>query len=378
MTLLVPRPLFLTLLPVALALLPGGAGAQEEAVAILRGEVRGAGVGVQEGMVVLHRVSAEESGEIDSVRVGRDGRFSITLPYVPDHGARPEIFFASFLYSGIAYFGPPITEAVQLDSLYLIQAYDTASVPPGGVTLPVSARSLFLEETPDGWSVADVFQIVQGGERTLYSPEEGVVWSHPLPPAARDFEVGQADLAADAVRFNAGRLEIYAPLQPGERFILVRYQVEGREMEIPLAGRTERLEILVREPAPPVEFPPLAEGSPVEMEPGNAFRRFTGEGIQDTVIRARIAPRPWKLPAEWLGVLLAGILGAAGVWGFRYRGRLESAGRGREGGLSREGLLVAVASLDEEFARAGDTSPEAGARYRARRGDLLSRIKRLS
>jgi hypothetical protein len=357
----------------ALALLPVQAGAQQAAV--LRGEVRAGEMPVRAGTVILHRVTAESSGEVDSVRVGSDGRFSVTLPYLPDHRTRPEILFASYLYSGIAYFGPPITEGFQLDSLYRIQVYDTVSVTAGGALLPISARSLFLERSQDGWGVADVFQVVQGGERTLYSPEDRVIWSHPLPPGALDFQVGQADLASDAVRFAGGQLEIYAPMQPGERFILVRYRVPTLDLEIPLVGRTDRLEILVREPAPEVEFPPLAAGAPVEMEPGNSFRRFTGSALQDTIVRARVAPQPWRLPAEWLGVLLAGALGVAGVWGYRRRSRGADGAPTPEPGPTRARVLVAVAALDEEFAEGGDTSPEERARYQARRAELLSGLR---
>jgi len=66
---------------------------------------------MRSGTVVLHRVSAEDSGEVDSTRVDSDGSFALTLPHVPDHAARPEVFFASVEYRGLHYFGPAITEA---------------------------------------------------------------------------------------------------------------------------------------------------------------------------------------------------------------------------------------------------------------------------
>ncbi|MCJ7629583.1 MAG: hypothetical protein MUO50_14500, partial [Longimicrobiales bacterium] len=198
----------------------GQALAQEEVIPVLRGEVRVGDAPLTDGFVVLHQVSAESSGEVDSVRVGGDGSFEIRLPHVPDHATRPEIFFASVQYRGLLYFGQAVTDAVQLDSLYLIQAYDTVSVPPGGAQIPLSVRNLFLERTENGWAVADVFQLRHDGDRTLYSPEEGVVWAYPLPRPATDFQVGQADMAPDAVRFVDGRLEVYSPLPPGERYLM--------------------------------------------------------------------------------------------------------------------------------------------------------------
>ncbi len=360
------------------AFLPGSARAQEEVPPRLQGQVLAGSRPAAEGMVVLHRVSATESGEIDSVRVGADGSFELLLPYVPDHATRPEIFFASFLFGGLAYFGPAVTEASQLDSLYLIQAYDTLSVPPGGAPLPVRVRNLFLESTQDGWAVTDLFQIINEGDRTLYSPEEGVIWSYPLPGPASGFEVGQADLSPDALRLQNGRMEVLAPLQPGERFLLVRYDLGVKELEIPLPGRTDRLEIMVREPAPPAEFPPLLPAPPVELEPGNVYRRYVGEALADTVIRALVAPEPWRLPAHWIAVFLAAALGGAGVYGFRRKGGLSRPAFEIRPHRSRQDLLLAVARLDEEFARSGDTSPAGRESYRIRREELFAEINRSS
>ena len=238
--------------------LPGNVLAQEEVVPVLRGEARVGDDPLPGVTVVLHQVSAEASGEIDSIRAEDDGTFRLPLPHVPDHAARPEVFFASVRYGGLLYFGPAVTEAVQLDSLYLIQAYDTVSVPEGGADLPLVARNLFLEPAPEGWTATDVLVVLHEGDRTLYSPEEDVVWRYPLPPAATDFEMGQGDMAPDAVRLQEGSLMVYSPIPPGERQILVRYRIPVREFELPLPGRVDALDILLREPAPPAEFPPLS------------------------------------------------------------------------------------------------------------------------
>lgn len=344
----------------------------------LHGEVRVGAIPLPEGTVVLHQVSAHTSGEIDSVRVGPDGSFRIPLPHVPDHGSRAEIYFASVQHQGLHYFGPAITDASQLDSLYTIQAFDTLSVPPGGADLPLTARNLFLERSGTGWEATDVFQLRHDGDRTLYSPDEGVVWSYPLPDMVRDFQVGQADLAADAVRFLNGRIELLAPLPPGEKFLVVRYSIPERDFLLPMPGATDRMEILVREPGPPAEFPPLGPATPVELEPGTVFRRYSGEGFLDTGIRAQVAPERWSFRAEWLGLLLAGLLGAAGVYGFRRRSaRLQAPGvPGVPEPSRREDLLLAIARLDEEFGGTEDPSDADAKAYRARRGKLLSQLKR--
>ncbi len=352
--------------------------AQEEAPPLLRGEVRVGSTPLTEGVVVLHRVSAETSGEIDSVKVESDGTFRIRLPFVPDHLNRPEILFASVEYRGLFYFGPALTEAIQLDSLYLIQAYDTVSVPPGGAQIPLSSRSLFLERASDGWSVTDVFRLRLDGDRTLYSPVDGIVWAYPLPTSASDFEVGQADMPPDALRFAGGRLELYSPLPPGERFLMVRYRITQSDFLLPLPGRTDQMEVMVREPGPAVEFPPLALSSPAQLDESNVFRRYVGEGLQDVEIRTEVAPEPWSLPAEWLGLLVAGLLGGAGVFGYRRRNRGLIHTSAPAPSVDRDSLLLDIARLDEEFQAKADPSKVERQRYQTDRAELLSKLKRWS
>jgi hypothetical protein len=359
---------------VAVAGLPPPLFAQEEVVSRLRGEVR---VGDQlhgGSTVVLHRVSPESSGEIDSVRVASDGSFEIRLPHVPSHAVDSEIFFASVRYRGLYYFGPAITTAVQLDTLYLIQAYDTLSVPPGGAALPLLSRSLFLEKDAKGWIVTDVFQLSQDEDRTYFSPVDGVTWSYPLPAAARDFEVGQGDLAPESIRFLDGEVVLSAPIPPGDRFLMVRYHLPKDEFLLPLPGRTDRLEILVREPGPAAEFSPLVPTSPVEMEPGNVYRRYFAENLLDTEVQAQVAPEPTTFRAEWLGLFLAAVLGAAGVFGYRRRGIsadvAEAAPR-----RTREEVVLAIAHLDEAFEEGGGSSPEERASYESTRSELLAELR---
>jgi hypothetical protein len=356
---------------------PGTGGPQEVAVPVLRGEVRLGDAYLSEGTVVLHQVSVHESGEIDSVRVEIDGSFRLTLPHMPDHGTRAEIYFASVRHQGLYYFGPAITQASELDSVYTIQAFDTASVPHGGADLPLTARNLFLERSGSGWEATDVFQLRHDGDRTLYSAEEGVIWSYPLPSSARNFQVGQADLAPDAVVFRNGRIETFAPLPPGERFLVVRYEIPDREFLLPMPGATDRMEILVREPGPPAEFPPLGPATPLELEPGSIFRRYAGDGFRDATIQARVASDPWSLPAEWLGIMLAGLLGAAGVYGYRRRSSAAGAPAG-ESESRRDRLLVAIARLDDGFGATENPTPEAVEAYHAERARLLDQLKRPS
>ncbi len=353
--------------------------AQQEVQAEIRGEVRVGTEPMAVGTVVLHQVSEDASGEIDSVSVAADGSFVLPLPHVPDHASRPEIFFASVEYGGLLYFGPAVTEAFQLDSLYLIQAFDTVSAPPGGATLPLSARNIFLEKIEAGWMATDVFELRNDGTHTLYSPDEGIVWRYPLPASVTDFQVGQADMAPDVVRLEEGELTVYSPLPPGDRYLMVRYRIAEDDFVVPMPGETDRMEVLVQEPAPPAEFYPLQLSDPVELEPGNAFRRYAGDSLVNAEVRSEIAPEPWSLPAEWLGLLMAGLLGAAGVAAYRLRARKEADVPGPAvGGTERDRVLLRIAELDQAFDALELPSEKQRQEYRTARDSLLTKLKRLS
>jgi hypothetical protein len=363
----------------SLLLLPGNLQAQQEVTAEIRGEVWVGENPVSEGTVILHRVSEAESGEIDSTSVAPDGSFVLRLPHVPDHASRGEIFFASVEYGGLLYFGPAVTEAIHLDSLYLIQAFDTVSAPQGGAQVPLSFRNLFLEKVEEGWMATDVFQLRNEGDRTLYSPEEGVVWSYPLPASANGLQVGQADMAADAVRLEEGRMNVYSPLPPGERYLMVRYGIPDDDFVLPLPGQTDRMEVLVREPGPSADFPPLRPTAPVELEPGSSFMRYAADSLTDVEIRAQIAPEPWVMPPEWIGILVASLLAAAGVAGYRLRGKTSSQKFPRQTRPSgRTEILLEIAELDERFQASGETSDKARADYQVARKELLARLRSLS
>ena len=156
---------------------------------------------------------------------------------------------------------------------------------------------------------------------------------------------------------------------------MIRYRLSQNEFLLPLPGRTDRLEILVREPGPAAEFPPLVLSSPVELEPGNVYRRYVADNLLDSKIQGRVAPEPWTFKAEWVGLFLAFLFGAAGVFAYRRRGTIEE-GREPVQARDREEIILAIARLDEEFE--GEGASEARGPYEAKRRELLSELRRRS
>jgi hypothetical protein len=137
------------------------------------------------------------------------------------------------------------------------------------------------------------------------------------------------------------------------------------------------MEVLVREPGPQAEFSHLTAGMPVELEPGNVFRSYEALNLQVPSIEGQIVEGGLEIPAQYLGLLLAALLGGIGVWGYR-RGAGEALEPvGHVPGRSREEILLAIARMDEDFESQANPSQSEEARYRKQRDALMDQLKSL-
>ena len=346
--------------------------AQVVADPVLRGRVLLGDAPLAAGTVVLHQINDVTQGEIDSTRVAPDGTFSLRLPGVPNP-TRGELYFAAVRHSGVMYFGYAVTQAVQLDSIYEIQAYDTLVAPAEGVPVTLEARHIFFEPEPNGtaWRLTDVFQLRNDLERTLVARPGGRVWSYPLPDVATEVLTGEGEMSADVITFEEGSLVVRAALPPGERMFVVRYTLASPEVAIPTPGGTEMFDVLVREPAPPLEIEGLVPAESIEMEGGATYRRFAGEDVAAPVVRVALGEERGPPPVRWIAVGLAAVLAVGGLLAFRGGSRRPTPVRVD----AHHALLVEIARLDEEFQ--GRTSPSNAAKqeYRSRRAELIQRLK---
>jgi hypothetical protein len=332
-------------------------------------------VAISGASVVLHTITADSAGEIDSTRTSDRGGFQFRLPTVPDPLGRGEVYLASVRHEGILYFGPPIAQASELDSTYLIQVYDTTMAPAQGFALPVRVRYLMLELGPDAWVVTDGFQIENPGQTTLVAGEGGTVWSYPLPAGARDLEVGEGDGSPDAVQLVDGVLRIAAPVLPGIRQYMVRYRLEEPRLDISMPGAVDQVELLIREPAPPLAVTGLMAGEPVEIDPGTTYRRYAAVDLENASVRVLPGTEVRPLPMAWVAFALALVLIAASTY-LMHQPWYGPGGQGHTAILwveQRERLLLEVAGLDDAL-EAGGSGREREGLLRRRR-ELLARIK---
>ncbi|MFW6206829.1 MAG: hypothetical protein ACOC5J_02740, partial [Gemmatimonadota bacterium] len=370
-----PAPVFFCLLATLAAVSPVELVAQEPVDPALEGQVVRNDQPMPSTTVNLHRVSPGAAGQVDSTRTGEEGRFRFTLPTVP--GSDPEggdVYFASVRHDGVLYFGQAINQTAQLDSVYRIEVHDTVSASPRGRDFPIVARNLLLEETDEGWTVVDLFRIQNEGDRTVVAREGGIVWSHPLPASATDFQPGESDLAPDAVVFADGEIRVSSPTPPGERSYIMRYELADLPFTIPVSEGTQRVEMLIREPAPPLTVSGLQQLEPVSIEPESSYRRFAAAEPTGQDIEISEGDEGGMGEVAWFAVVLGLVLAAGAVYAVQTRPR-AAPGRGRH--PTRNELLLEIAELDAAFQGREDLSAEARARYEDERKRLKERLAEL-
>ena len=340
--------------------------AQVEVEALLNGTVSRGDAGVAGVEVTLHRVGPDTAGVLDVQSAGTSGSFTFRLPRLPNPAASDEVYFASVEYLGIMYFGPPISTPADLDSLYVIPVHDTAHVTDGAAPVVVQTRTVVLEQTQEGWAVTDLFEIRNETSNTLVTGASNGVWSHPLPAGATGFELGESDLAADAVTFSGGGVVTSAPIPPGTRLYLFRYIVPEWDFTVPQHG-SERFELLIREPARTVSVDGLRAEAPITPDQGVTYRRFAGLNLAPGVITVRETQQEGGLPLAGLTVVLGMALALLGLWVFRRGDRTPEDRRAR--------LVLEIARLDEAHQGKPDLTQEEEARYRRRRDALAAKLR---
>lgn len=339
---------------------------------VLSGQVLIGDLPADSGTVVLHHVSTESSGEIDSVTVREDGTFEIPLPEVAGDGT-DDVFFASIRYQDVLYIGEAITAQPEAGGgTYVIQAYPAIPAAPGAEAR-IRVRNLFAEplDPGPGWAVADYFELGNDAHATLVASEQGPTWSYALPPEATEFRVGPTrDLSPGMASFREGRVRVSAPILPGGRayLYLFRYTISTDRFTVPMEGTTGSMELLVREPAGEIAVTGLLSVPEVEIE-GVSYRRFAGRDVAPSVIsvdRGGGGGGPLS-PVSLAAVLLTLALAGAGAL---VAARSRSKGRPSPARRTRQEVLIAVARLDEERGAARVSRED----YERRRMHLLEEL----
>lgn len=371
----------------AVTLWSSGAAAQNAAERVAEGRVsraveQGAPPPVAGQWVVMHRVGSDRSAPLDSVRTDRNGRYRIRYRISGDPDA---LYFLSARYDGIAYFSPPLrlprVAGGDADILVYPTTRDTSALTVQGRHVVVSS--------PRGRNrdIAEIFEIENTGWQTVVARDSTTpVWSVILPAKAESASVAPGDLSIASVLFRNGRAEVFSPLSPGVRQLVLTYSLPPAAfpLAIPLTRPAGVLEVLLEEPRAVVQGGPLSEVAPAPIE-GRMFRRFLAQNVSASVVVRIDVPAP--VVRNRGAIVIVGVastsvmLLALALWAKRRRGRPMFDARYPVSDTGRpmsavEPLFAQLATLDARFERNTVADEAVRDAYTRERAALKERIAR--
>lgn len=308
------RAVLVALLLALAALHPGSRLAAQEQ---LRGRVVRDGVGVGSVPVTLHRVTRDTAGAVRSGTTAPDGSFALTLP--PADAGGFTVFFVTAEFGGVRYFGTPLHATDPRDG-YTVRVYDAV---PAGTAGPGAVRAIrrdvvLLPDEDGGAEVNELLRVHNGGRVTLVS-DGAPTWEFRLPDGAGAFEVGEGEIAGDAVARKGDRVLVTGSLTPGSHELFIRYRLPrgARSTTFPLAPGTDSMNLLVRQPSARATVAGFAPPKVVEAD-GEKFLRYAGAGLASRRQVVVEWDRPAAPPVDprvaavaVMGVVLAGGAGLA-------------------------------------------------------------------
>jgi hypothetical protein len=346
----------------------GTAGVAGEVRTVNGRVMRGGGESAQpvEGqVVVLHRVSTDSSGPVDSVRTSATGayRFRYTLD------SPRSMFIVSARYAGVAYFTTPLRERDVSGPDADVAVFDTTSA-----AWPLTIRARHVVFTPPQAGglrqVVDVYEVANDSNRTLVAGSSGATWRVALPDEATNPSSAGTDLPGDSFRFLDGRAELLVPFPPGARQLVLTYSIPVESsVPIEVSDAVASLEVLLEGPGSEVSGAGLVAEEPVTME-GRTFQRYRAGNVPPgssfaiqtagTPGRGRIALLAVAVAAVALGVVLGRRTPVA---------RASVIMRSPPESLARE-----IAALDRVYAAAEPRAGGGAAHYQRRRADLMEQL----
>lgn len=287
--------------------------------------------------VTLHRVNSREAGPIDSIETDASGAFAFKVA-TPDSLS---MYLASARYGGIAYFSSPSQPGQPAGAPSEIVVYDTTS---GDVRMQLQGRHLVVS-SPNADGVRAVIDVLEIQNDTVLTRVAGAgnrpTYSLLLPEGATNVRASQGELSDGAVEVRSGRADIFAPLSPGLRQLVLTYDLPASAfpVSVPLEREVTVLEVLLEEPGATADGGGLKSQGGVSVD-GKNFTRYLGQSAPaSAVVTLRAAGGiggtsvpTWVLPLVLtlvtLGVILVvarrPVSGAASAAG----GHAHSAGRG--------------------------------------------------
>ena len=271
--------------------------------------------------VVLHRVTRDGGGPVDSVRSDARGRYRIQL-------ARPDsasVYVVSAWYDSLAYFSLPLNvigrSAVHVEDIMTFRT--SSSGPP--IRLARRLATVAAAHDDGTREVLEILELENPGLTTRITKDTLVpTWAGRVPERAGQFRGGQGDISPEAMVFRNDSVYVLGPIPPGPvKQMSYGYALPAgtRTLTIPIDQPTTELNLLVEDTVAVVSAPKLESLGVSEIEQ----RRFAayragplGAGDQVEIQLPSTGFRPQTLLPYVIAVLAAGMVVAL-VWALRKR-----------------------------------------------------------
>lgn len=273
-------------------------------------------------MVVLHHVSRESAGPIDSVRSDARGRYRIELRRPDSSGAYVvTVWFDSIAYVSSAFSagGRPIAHVDD------IVTYPTTT---DGPPIEITRRLATIARATDEGTreVLEILELENRGVTTRIARDSlQPTWSGRVPERTSQFRGGQGDISAEAMRFRNDSVLVLAPIGPGPaKQVSYAYTVASgtRRLVIPIDQATAEVNLLVEDTLAPVHALKLDSLGIQEIE-GRRFAAWrTGPLAAGALVEIELPAG--KFRAQMLVPYVIGVFAVAMVlalvWALRRRG----------------------------------------------------------
>jgi hypothetical protein len=314
-------------------------------------------------------VGIAAQGPIDSVRTDPRGRFRFS--FRPDTAAT---YLVSTRFAGIEYFSMPLagrspTSGTSLD-LVVFDTSSQAATRTRSRTLVVSGPDAVGTRTVVDWVV-----LTNDGRLTRVGRDSlDPTWGMALPANGSNRVIGDprfSQVSPDAVVFRNDSVLVIAPLSPGDKNVLVQYELPSGQRSLALGvGGIDSVDLYLEEKAARVRSPGWVPGDSQRFQ-GRTFYRYQRSGPEVSAIElrlpgARIAAGPAM--AALVALLALGFVGLTAL-GWRRR-RARPAPAGPPPPDAADGLAERIARLDGAYR--GGVAPPAYAEERER---LLAELR---
>jgi len=271
--------------------------------------------------VVLHRLSRDAAGPLDSVRSDARGRYRVALR-APDSTSA---YAVSVLFDSIAYFSLPLNvggrAALHVED---IVAFSTTTTGP---PIHLARRLVTVARANDDGTreVLEILELLNTGVTTRVTSDTlAPTWAGRVPAGAGQFRGGQGDISNDAMQFRHDSVIVFAPIPPGAvKQTSYGYSVPAgtRALVLPIDQPTDEVNLLIEDSTAVVVAPKLESLGVKELEQRHFAAYRAGPLVPGDNVEIRLPAGRFRAQVllPYVIALLAIGMVIALVWALRRR-----------------------------------------------------------